>query len=156
MSYDLRADVKAILDETSLADPGEIADKVAESIPPRALRDALHVTLRSYVRQVISESRTNTAPSVVGRSAKVAAIRDGWQRRLHDRCHVGGSVWKLLGECDYADLYAMADEREHHAATNAAWARHYRSLAALLTEHDAAVVSDLPPEVLMRALGTVA
>jgi len=172
MKYDLRADIKTVLDSTSLTDPGEIADKVAESVPARALRAAFRVTLRAYVRQVMAERRTFSDPNfqtsssghplndahdprvAAGRSFKVRAIRDGWQKQLDNRVHVGNSEWKFLGDCTYDNLYALAGEREKHAAKNEAWARYYRSLAALLTEHDVERVRDLPAEVLMPALGS--
>jgi hypothetical protein len=171
-TYDLRADIKAVLSDSSLTDPGEIADKVAESIPTRALRSALRVTLRSYVRQVMAEGRTYSPPNftasssrsqvdtqalhAAGRSSKVRAIRDGWQRALDNRVHVGDSQWKLLGDCTYTDRYALAAEREKHAAKNQAWAHHYHSLAGLLTEYDVETVRDLPAQVLMPAIGAVA
>jgi len=166
--YDLRADIKAILSGTSLTDPGDVADKVAESVPVKALRAALRVTLRAYVRQIMAEERTLSAPNfgsgqaerdnqghpaAAGFSWKGRAIRDGWQRQLDARVHVGDSAWKFLGDCTYDDLQALSAEREKHAQKNAAWARHYRFLASLLTEHDAATVRDLPAEVLMPTLG---
>lgn len=174
MKYDLRAEIKSVLDSTSLADPGAIADKVAESIPSHALRAALRVTLRSHVRQVIRESRprsapdfqpsgsghrrpdTQTAPAAAGRSSKVRAIREGWQRQLDAPVHVGESHWKYFGDCTYTDLYAMADERQKNAAENQAWAHHYHRVAALLTEYAVDTVRDLPAEVLMPTLGGVA
>jgi hypothetical protein len=95
MSYDLRADIRAILDGTDLVDPGEIADRVAAEIPASKIRAALRVTLRGYVRQVIAETRTmaapNFQPSAIEPSRnqtcgaggwKVRSIRDGWQRAL--------------------------------------------------------------------------
>lgn len=166
--YDLRADVRAVLETSDLVDPGDIADKVAESIPARSVRAALRVTMRAYVRQVMRESRTGAAPNFQPPAMdeprtqtasaggwKVRAIREGWQKQLRSRVHVGDRVWKTLGDCGYDDLQAAAAEREQNAARNAAWARYYRRLAGLLTEHDAATVRDLPAEVLMPALGAV-
>lgn len=162
MTYDLRADIRRVLDATSLVDPGEVADKVAESIPAKALRAALRVTLRSYVRVVMNEQRHSSdsagghTGSVAGRSTKVRAIRDGWQRQLDSRVHVGESKWKFLGDCTYENLQTIAAERDWHVTRNQAWARYYRDLASLLTEHDVATVRDLPAQVLMPALGGVA
>jgi hypothetical protein len=61
-TYDLRAHVVAVLDETSLTDPGEIADKVLEGIPAKHLRAALAVTLRAYVRSVNAHRRGAQIP----------------------------------------------------------------------------------------------
>jgi len=171
MNYDLRAEIRNVLDTTDLTDPGDIADKVAKSIPAKALRDVVRMMLRSYVRQVNNERRTYSPPNfstggqrrsdaqvniAAGRSAKVQAIRDGWQAQLDNRVHVGQSEWKFLGDCTYDNLYALAAERETHAAKNASWARYYRSLAGLLTEHGVETVRDLPATVLMPALGGAA
>jgi hypothetical protein len=170
--YNLRTDVKSVLASTSLTDPGEVADKVAESMPANALRAALRVTLRSYVRQIMSEERTSSADqtstgsgqrtsdaqsrsAAAGRSSKVRAIRDGWKRHLEDRVHVG-SEWMLLGDCTHDNLIALATEREEIAAKTEAWAQHYRRLAGLVAEHGVAQVRDLPAEVLAPAIGAAA
>lgn len=172
MSYDLRADVKSMLNSTSLTDPGEIADKVAENVPSRSLRDALRVTLRAFVRQVMSEARTNNNPQFSGgghrcydthhehaaagttstRSWKRSGIRDGWQRQLDARFHVGDHQWKQLRDMTYADLLTAADEREATARRNQAWARTLHSWAALLTEHNVDTFGELPVAVQMGAL----
>lgn len=95
------------------------------------------------------------APRVPNRSVKVSAIRDGWQKRLHDRVHVSGS-WKLLRYCTYEDLLFAAAERRDIADSNAAAARQYDAWARLINEHDVATFGDLPAEALMSALGQAA
>lgn len=170
--YNLRADVKTVLDTTSITDPGEIADKVAESVPAKELRAALRVTLRAYVRYMMAQSRTNNPPlfsgsgqsrndshaptAAAGRSWKRDGIRDGWQRQLTARYHVGDRQWKQLREMTHADLMAAAGEREATARRTEAWARILHAWAGLLTEHDAATFGALPVEVQMYALGGTA
>lgn len=97
-------------------------------------------------------------PRVPNRSPKVSAIRDGWQKRLHDRVHVGagGGDWKLLKSCTYEDLIFAAKERHETADRNAAAARQYGAWARLITEHDVATFGDLPAEALISALGRAA
>ncbi len=154
----LRRLVRDVLTESDEADPGTLADAVLARIPKAQVRQALAQTLRLYVRQVISETRTGSnapLPAPMG-SAKVAAIRDGWQRRLHDRVHVGGGEWKLLAACTYDDLLAAAGERRDLAERNAAWARVYDSWARLLTEYDVVTFGDLPVEEQAAALGSAA
>lgn len=155
----LRQLVRDILAETDAADPGEIAGQVMARIPPRMIRVALSQALRLYVRQVISETRTAhppVAPTAINRSAKVAAIRDGWQKRLRDRVHVGGSEWKFLADCTYEDLIAAASERRQMADRNNAWARTYDAWARLLTEHNVTTFGELPAAEQMQALGRAA
>lgn len=157
----LRQLVRDVLRDTDKADPGEVAGEVMARIPRGMVRAALSQALRLYVRQVISETRIGrTGPqstvTPLNRSAKVTAIRDGWQKRLRDRVHVGSGEWKFLADCTYDDLLAAATERRELAERNQAWARQYDAWARLLTEHDAATFGDLPAETQMQALGRAA
>lgn len=158
-AFVLRQLVRDVLAENESADPGEVAEAVMGRIPRGMVRVALAQSLRLYVRQVISETRTARPPAptpATGKSLKVAAIRDGWQRRLQDRVHVGSSEWKFLADCTYDDLLAAAAERRELADRNNAWARQYAEWARLLTEHDVATFGDLPAEEQMHALGRAA
>ena len=155
----LRHLVREVLADTDAADPGEIAGQVMARIPPRMIRVALSQALRLYVRQVISETRTGNNPpsaSPIQPSLKVAAIRDGWQRRLRDRVHVGDSAWKMLADCTYDDLLAAAAERRQLADRNNAWARTYDAWARLMTEAGVTTFGELPAEILMQTLGRAA
>lgn len=195
-AYNLRAEVRHMLDSTSITDPGEIADKVLESMPEECLRDSLRETLRAYVRAVNAETRpsgvaasavrslipapatptiqptsgghsrpgTHSSHAAAGRPATTVApkktlswrgigIRNGWQRSLDSRVHVGTGRNKMLRHCTYDDLQFAADEREQVAAKNAASARYYRSLASLVLEYDVKAFGDLPTEVIMVAVG---
>ena len=158
----LRTLVREVLRDSTIADPGTIADEVLRRIPRGAVRTALQQTLRLYVRQVISEeriSRRDPNASVTtkpARSAKVTAIRDGWQRRLRDRVHTGKGEWKFLAACTYDDLLAAAAERRELADRNNAWARTYDAWARLLSEHEVSTFGDLPVEALAAALGRAA
>lgn len=160
--FSLRETIRAALNATDEADPGVIADSVLQSIPVEAYRDALSQSLRLFVRQVISETRTSNHPSNVtpirtfGRSSKVAAIREGWQRRLRDRVHVGNSEWKQLADCTYDDLLAVAGERQQLADRNSAWAREYRAMASAVLDANVETFGDLPAERQMILLGGAA
>lgn len=55
--YDLRAELRNILDTTDLTDPGEITDKVIATIPPDALVDVLRQVLRPYVQNFLGTDR---------------------------------------------------------------------------------------------------
>lgn len=159
-AFNLRSIVRETLADTSDADPGVVAEQVLAAIPKARTRDALEQTLRLFVRQIISEQRVSSPPSNVRTipttSAKVAAVRDGWQKRLRDRVHVGDGAWKFLGECTYDDLLSAAAERRDLAERNAAWARQFDSWARLLTEHDVETFAELPLTVQADVLGRAA
>ena len=158
----LRTLVREVLRDSTIADPGTIADEVLRRIPRGAMRSALQQALRLYVRQVISEERISRAnPGVPvatkpARSTKVTAIRDGWQRRLRDRVHTGKGEWKFLAACTYGDLLAAAAERRELADRNSAWARTYDAWARLLPKYGVSTFGDLPVEALAAALGRAA
>ena len=158
LDLNLRGLTRDVLRTSTLADPSDIADEVYRRIGEDQLRAALRDALRVFVRQVISEERSHTTirPESASPSAKVAAIRDYWQRSLRDRVHASASEWKLLGDCSAADLDFAAAERQEQAERNAAKARQYRMLARLVEEHGAARVRDLPADVLMHTLGRAA
>lgn len=155
----LRHLVREVLSATNEADPGVLAGMVVARIDSTNRDAALSQAMRLFVRQVISETRVGNKPSNVTpihRSAKVSAIRDGWQRRLRDRVHVGGSTWKQLGDCTYDDLTAAAMERQEHADRNAAWAREYRAMASAVLDAGVDRFADLPVEIQANILGGVA
>ena len=155
--FNLRSLVQEVLRSSTMTDPGDLADEVLRRIPAKHHKAALQQTLRLFVRQVNSEVRISrqTAPASPATSTKVAAIRDGWQRRLRDRVHCNGQ-WKFLADCNYEDLLAAATERRQLADRNMAWARQYDTWARLLTEHDVATFGELPVEAQMSALGAAA
>jgi len=153
--FDLRRSIRAIVEETDLASPEEITEKLAGQIPARDLRAVVTVLLRDYVRVELSRLRMRTGSdspdATTNRSAKVAAIRAAAPRWLRDRVFVGGSEWKLLGDCTADNLAYLQQERRDNAARSLAAAEFFASLEKLVRRHKVARVSDLPP----RTLGTV-
>lgn len=151
--YSLPDAVREVLDTTSLADPDDVAAKVAENVPSNKLRTVVRVLLPAYVREhmraqrasnpVISDAhRTRSA-----RSSKVAAIRAEHERCLRDRVFTDAG-WKLLGECTYENLVYAANARREDAERNMARAAQYDALAAALQEHGVATVGELPATVV--------
>lgn len=61
MSFNLRGEVRHILDTTDLTDPGEIAEKVFSGIPSGAFEDVVRVTLRPFVADVMGSERRRSA-----------------------------------------------------------------------------------------------
>lgn len=170
----LRAKLKDVLDNTSLTDPHDIADALLDQIPKKQYEGILQILLTDYVRSQMSNLRRNAPPppasalpksittkhagglKSVGTSAKLASIRDGWQKHLRDRIGVGPNTYKMLAECTYEDLYHAADQRTRLADQNKAWAQRFHAWAALMTDHKVEKFGDLPTEVLMHTLGAQA
>jgi hypothetical protein len=151
-NFDLRAAVAKVLDTSDLAEPDEIASKVAENVAARDLRSALALALVPYVRIQMDNSRrsnvilngdSDVQRKQSARSPKVAAIRDAWAAALRDRVHVSDG-WKLLGDCTYEDLLFAAEERREKARQNVARAERFEWLAERLQANGVARVADLP------------
>lgn len=163
--FDLRALIREVCDNSTMADPATLAKEVSRHIGRNQQREALEQALPTVVQHVVSrqrggfvpEQRTsdNTNPS---RSRKVAAIRETWRRMLRDRIAIGPAVsdWKFLGDCNADDLAYAATIREDHARRNAARAEQLRNLAELLTEHGVATVAELPAPTLAASLDAAA
>jgi hypothetical protein len=157
-----------LLDETSLHDPREIAEKLAGMIPESEKHRILVDALVGQVRTVMG-SRRNTAmsnafkrpvdaPAVGGSiqsspkpvyrprpSKKVAGIRDWWAEMLRERVHVGTGTWTTLGACGVAELEFAERYRRDQADKEVAAAKKFLALRMLLDEHQVATVADLPP-----------
>lgn len=160
-NFDLRSLVREKLTTTDEADPGIIAGQVIAAIPKSQYGSALTQVMRHFVRQIISETRGTNAGSNIrairpSASWKGQGIRDGWQKRLRDRVHVGGSEWKLLADCSYDDLMTAAAERQQLADRNASWARTYKEFALAVSEAEVATFGDLSTEAQMHLLGGAA
>lgn len=169
--FNLRALVREVVANSTMNDPGDLAAEVARRIQPDDMETALQQSLRVFVRQILSEQRPHiiappTSPVVssrfgsvapaTNRSAKVAAIRDGWQRHLRARYHVGDGEWAQLGDCGREQLDFISTFLDEQAAQKQAKARSIRRLAEAVTEHDVNRVRDLPADLLMVAFGEAA
>lgn len=158
----LHSIVRRLADENpEVANPGDLADLVFASLDPGDYADAVRAMLRQYVRTIMNESRR--APAVLfqapvletvppqPRSRKVTGIRESWRARLAER-YCGANGWKLLRDCTQDDVAAIVAERTELAKANAMEAQRFEKIAALLREHGAAVVGDLPDAVLADVL----
>lgn len=159
--YSLRDAVASVLDTSDLASPEDVASKVAENVPSKAVRSVLTEALTTYVRVHMGERRRSNVilngdeqRKQSARSSKVAAIRDSWSAALRDRVHVEDG-WKALGECTYDNLMFAASERQEMARRNAAQAEKYESLAHKLRSAGVERVADLPQADLAE-LGSAA
>lgn len=177
--FSLRTLIRDVADSTPFTDLSFITAEVLCRVPDEHLREALSQALPRLVREVATENRPRgpiarpsdspppPAPSappaakavpVGGPSPqysgnrKGAEIRDAWQKVL-EAPYGTASGQKRLGDCTYDDLQFMATGLDKQAADYAARARGFRELAALLTDHEAPILRELPAEVLMNALG---
>lgn len=145
--FDIRKAVRAVMDETDLTAPEEVAAKVVESIPANRLRSVLTVVLRDYVRMEFGRARMNGAAPKPARSANVQAIRDAAPGWLRDRVKIADE-WTMLGDCTYENLLYLVADRLQNAARSTAAAEKYQRLADLVAKHKVSRVSDLPRKVL--------
>src|SRR5688572_9456756 len=130
--FNLKHEIKKVIDSTDLANPHDIAAKVAESIPAKLLRVALAQALPELVRVELGRARTHAVPqptTASNRSSKVTGIREAWRRHLRDRVHVGRGIWQMLADCTAENFRAAAEERRANAAANLAAADRYDGYA---------------------------
>lgn len=157
----LRARIRAILDDTSETDPGVVADRVSGDLTDGEVRPALAETMRALVRDVIREDRrladaaTEQPTPGQGRS-RARAVAEAWRAHLRDRVFVGDGVWRLLGDCSPEDVAFLVSDRRRQAAELVAKAARYEGLRAAMVEHAVARVADLPDAVLAAALSDAA
>lgn len=158
---DLRARIRAILDDTGEADPGVVADKVIGDLSSRELRPALAQTMRALVREVMRAERLTTPQAAEnvspgqGRS-RARAVAEAWRAHLRDRVFVGDGTWRLLGDCSPQDVLFLVADRRQKAAELAEAAQRYQRLHDAMDRHGAGRVADLPDAVLADALGDAA
>ncbi len=174
--FDLGRTVRAVLAESDTVNPDDLAGEVLARIPRQERARALKQALPQFVR---AESRrsggsfalpadppggqghidTQTSPAAGGRtssrSTKVAGIRDWFEQVKRQRINVGDG-YRFLAECTIPDLEAAAAIREDHARATHNRAVQLRAIAALMSEHGAATVADLPDAVLRPVLGDAA
>lgn len=159
--FSLIALIRKVIDETDLANPTDIAAKVAEMVPPKSVREAFAHALPFVVQVEVSRYHpTIPTPAPVRRqanpSAKVAAQRayaEAWRARLRLRISVGNLEWKMLADCSAADFRNAAARRRAHAAGALANAAEFETWAAACDEHKADRFADLPESVQAELLG---
>ena len=154
--FDLRHVLHQVLDETDLASPDEITDKVVGFIPQSAVQPVLRMLLRDWIRSEMSRYRMKAPPPEVeqarpirsARSVKVQAIRAAAPQWLRDRVCVGSGVWSLMQDLTYENLQYLHAARQETAAKHMASAAAFEALGALVKKHRVARVGDLPARVL--------
>ena len=118
----------------------ERARLFAESVPA-VVASELHNT-RFACRQARPAGPVQTI-----RSAKVAAIRDDWRRKL-DAVYATPSGNKRLGDFSSDDLRALADTCARMAEMNRVKAAHFAGLAELVASQGVATLRDVSDAAL--------
>lgn len=155
--FSLIALIRKVIDETDLANPADIAAKVAEMVPPKSVRDAFAQALPFVVQVEVSRYHPS-APvrRTANPSSKVAALRDYadiWRVKLRERISVGSHEWKFLADCSAIDFRQAAEGRRIHAAGALANAARFDAYAAACEEHKVDRFADLPEKVQAELLG---
>ena len=164
----LRHLVREVMASAPSVEYADIAATVIARLDPTDLRAALAQALPTYVRSIGVAQRhpgAVTPPSLhptltdaSGKprlSFKVAVIADGWQRRLSE-IYATAEGNKRLGDFTYADLQYQSEICSHQAKQKLSKAKGWRKLADLMEAEDVETVRDLPAEMLMKTLGSVA
>ena len=118
----------------------ERARLFAESVPA-VVASELHNT-----RFACREARP-VEPVQASRSAKVAAIRDDWRRKL-DAVYATPTGNKRLGDFSSDDLLALADTCSRMAEMNRVKSAHFAGLAELVASQGVATLRDVSDAAL--------
>lgn len=162
-NLDLARLVREVCADSMTADPSALTKEVAARIKKIDRDAALEQALFAFVRQTISRHRfsfsnhsqcDSSAMPTVGRSRKVAGIRQAWHNMLHARLSVGreATEWKFLADCTVIDLEYAAAIRDKQAEQNVANAVWLRQLAGLIIDYGVSKVNEIPESALASVL----
>ncbi|MCZ9634682.1 hypothetical protein [Rhodococcus sp. BH5] len=140
--------IREAIADTKLADPREIAAIVADRTPEDEVRGFYAKMLVQEVRGFLSAERRNVFSQAkdeptVGKSGmkalsgartRATVARDWWAEFTATKVHVGDQVWKELGDCTFADLRTLHDERASHADRVLQEAHRFDELSKLMED----------------------
>jgi hypothetical protein len=136
-------------------DPGVVTEKLLSNLTDAEAHVVVSVTLREYVRHVLSRPVVQPAADPATyktksgqrtASAATAALIDWYSAELSASVYVGES-WKRLGDCSARDLEYLVSSRRSKAAEVLAEAERYERLLTAVTEFGVDTVASLDPEV---------
>jgi hypothetical protein len=160
IEFDLPALIMKVFEETRIADPAELAGVVFKRIPEWAFGQIVESLLPDCVREY-QRLRRQYIPSVESTDTSSAKLKYHYVRpaRLDTHKYIlslayrVGRSWKLLGDCNEADLQFMIDQRRLNATRNLAVADQLEGLRSALRAHNVTRVCDLPKEAVCAFRG---
>lgn len=140
--------VQQVVDDYETTDVDELSRAALARIDAADYRDALRTILPTYVRSFISRNRGPAdAPLPPRPSAKVAAVRDAWERWLDELVSVGPNRYARRGDMTAADCRYAAQLRRRHAEANAVEADKWEDWAERIERTGAACLREVPAEM---------
>lgn len=161
-TFDLRAAMRRLMDDTDLKDPSDFAVELFKLIPVNQRAVILRKLLRGFARVQLGLSRSrpkgqesttvelaNAHRAASGRSARVQGYRtiEG-PRWLRERTFLGDH-WEMVADCTLADVVFLKDEAFRlssrlHDIGEKRWA----ALESLMIQYGVVRIRDLPAGVL--------
>lgn len=137
-------------------DLGVVVEKILVNLSDAEAHVVAQVTLRDYVRHVLTTpasapvssevAQYSTASGQVTPSASTAALIDWYAAELSALKHVGDRFIPL-GQCTLKDVRYLSSSRRQKAADLIAEAKRYERLAEAMRQGDAETVAELDPAV---------
>lgn len=145
---------RAALAASHVADPIVVAKAVVDGVPDAEVRDALADALVALAPVMISTERSairaarQNSPAPASRRWRSAA--EGYNAAILRMRLATPHGHIFLGDATVADLDHQERTRRAHAAATLAQADWFAQIAQAMRTHGAAVVRDLPADVLVE------
>jgi hypothetical protein len=137
-------------------DPGVVTEKILAGLTDADAHVVAQVTLRDYVRHVLTNPASASVAQETARyatgsgqqspSAATAALIDWYSAELSKSVFVEDR-WIRLGQCTFEDLQHLIGSRRRKAADLSAEAEKYERLAEVMEREGVATVADLSVDV---------
>lgn len=162
--FDLSTQVQQIISETSLSDPGDIAEKLLENMSAEQLRSVALGLLRTWVRMRIQQFRVSplqqpAAP--VDQSKRRAGSRnsararhaltaeDRVERALQSPFSYDDVNWGRTGDLSVEQVRSLGATYNKNGNVLLRHGQNWNALADAMVEHGVTRVRDLPADVLL-------
>jgi hypothetical protein len=146
-TFSIQAAVRAVLDETDLTDPGDVADVVIKDMPDEAQRESFRFLLRDFVRVQFHRYPTENSVTPKARSAKQEAIRAYAQKWLRGRIFTGED-YKLRADCTQDDVQQIISARFRERDKLDQAGKRWETVLSEMIRHGAESIGDLPTSVI--------
>lgn len=149
--FNLRHLILACVEEGGDNSTAAIAERLAECVPEEYLREALRTTAPGFIRNIVSPPlRTSKQRgSAHAGSAKWDEAGAYYREIMAGLVQPMGRA-KRLGDCQQADLVALARERKRQADDFLKRGQQYLQLAAALKKAKVETVAGLPEKTVLE------